>query len=138
MTTLYTPCLFNQSISNAKLSSKVDRRQGCNKDGTFPVKLHQMLEIVSDSDLSKYACWDRDGRSFSITEPKGFTKKIMGNFFNQTKYKSFQRQLNFYGFQRTCRGKVRGICKFPICFVFARLNEGRSSDEAAWVTPLYE
>jgi len=113
MSKFCAPRLCNQSLSNSSHQIKMDRRQGYCQDGTFPVKLHQMLEVVSDSDLSKYACWDRGGRSFSIADPKGFAKRILGNFFNQTKYKSFQRQLNFYGFHRTCRGKVRGIYSHP-------------------------
>ena len=87
------------------------------QEGSFPVKLHQMLQAVSDAETTRCASWDPDGRSFVISDPKEFTNQIMGHFFNQTKYKSFQRQLNFYGFYRTCRGKIRGVCKlnfFPL------------------------
>ena len=100
----------------------MDKRQGYYQEGTFPVKLHQMLEAVTDSVMSRYVSWDPNGRSFTITDPKGFTSQIMGTFFNQTKYKSFQRQLNFYGFRRTCRGKIRGVCKSPACFQQCQLN----------------
>ncbi|CAJ1937580.1 unnamed protein product [Cylindrotheca closterium] len=93
----------------------IEKRQCYHQEGTFPVKLHQMLEAVSDSsEMSHYASWDPDGRSFTIADPKEFTDKIMSHFFNQTKYKSFQRQLNFYGFYRTCRGKIRGVYSHPL------------------------
>ena len=37
-------------------------------------------------------------------------------FFNQTKYTSFQRQLNIYGFSRFAQGKDKGAY-FHLCFV---------------------
>lgn len=105
----------------------IDKRQGYYQEGPFPVKLHHMLEAISGSELSQYASWDPEGRSFFIAYPKEFTHQIMGHFFNQTKYKSFQRQLNFYGFQRTCRGKIRGVCKFEMALDHLKLSVYRAA-----------
>lgn len=80
--------------------------------GTFPVKLYNMLGKVRGTVLEKIINWDPDGMSFVIYKPKEFANQLMGIFFKQTKYKSFQRQLNFYGFIRTRRGIIRGVCKW--------------------------
>lgn len=77
----------------------------------FPVRLHKMLEeVVEKQGKEHIISWNPDGRSFTVHQPKVFAQSIMQNHFNQTKYKSFQRQLNLYEFDRLPRGKVKGIC----------------------------
>ena len=46
-----------------------------------------------------------------VHKPKEFTERIMPAYFNQTRYKSFQRQLNLYGFQRSKIGEFKGACE---------------------------
>lgn len=53
------------------------------------------------------------GRAFKIHQPKVFAATIMPRFFNQSKYTSFQRQLNLYGFSRCCRGPDAGAYHHP-------------------------
>eukprot|EP00529_Nitzschia_sp_RCC80_P024724 CAMPEP_0113465636 /NCGR_PEP_ID=MMETSP0014_2-20120614/13847_1 /TAXON_ID=2857 /ORGANISM="Nitzschia sp." /LENGTH=442 /DNA_ID=CAMNT_0000357811 /DNA_START=259 /DNA_END=1587 /DNA_ORIENTATION=+ /assembly_acc=CAM_ASM_000159 len=43
---------------------------------------------------------DYGGSPFKVHDQKLFTEQILPQFFNQTKFKSFQRQLNLWGFQR--------------------------------------
>ena len=81
-------------------------------DGTFPVKLHSMLQKVQGTIYQQLIDWDPDGMSFVIYKPKEFADQLMGMYFKQTKYKSFQRQLNFYGFIRSRRGIIRGVCEW--------------------------
>mmetsp|Transcript_1632 Transcript_1632/g.3430 ORF Transcript_1632/g.3430 Transcript_1632/m.3430 type:complete len:321 (-) Transcript_1632:1580-2542(-) len=82
-------------------------------DEPFPLKLHRLLEDVQNTPQSEILAWDPDGRSFTIFQPKGFAESIMGQYFRQTKYKSFQRQMNLYGFVREVRGKIRGVYSHP-------------------------
>ena len=79
----------------------------------FPFKLHNMLEVVEKEGPANIVSWNEDGRSFTIHNPREFAKTLMPKYFSrQTKYKSFQRQLNLYNFVRSSRGKDRRICKF--------------------------
>jgi hypothetical protein len=63
----------------------------------FPIKLHRMLDEVSSAGFESVVSWLEHGRAFRIHQPKVFAATIMCRFFNQSKYTSFQRQLNLYG-----------------------------------------
>merc|ERR1711935_165599 len=56
------------------------------------------------------------GRAFMVHKPKDFVQEVMSHFFNQTKYASFQRQLNLYGFSRLTHGPDKGAY-YHNCFV---------------------
>ena len=63
----------------------------------FPIKLHRMLDEAKAAGLESVVSWLEHGRAFRIHQPKVFAATIMCQFFNQSKYTSFQRQLNLYG-----------------------------------------
>ncbi|OEU12177.1 hypothetical protein FRACYDRAFT_155271, partial [Fragilariopsis cylindrus CCMP1102] len=44
--------------------------------------------------------WVDNGTAFKVHDLDRFVNDIVPTYFKQTKYKSFQRQLYFYGFQR--------------------------------------
>ena len=69
----------------------------------FPWKLHEMLDVVEENGDSSIVSWLPDGIAFKVHKPDSFVEKIMKRFFNQTKYKSFQRQLNLWGFERNSK-----------------------------------
>lgn len=66
----------------------------------FPKSLHIMLSRADQDCYSHIVEWLPHGRSFVVRDRERFVKEIMPRFFKQTKYASFQRQLNLYGFQR--------------------------------------
>ena len=74
----------------------------------FPLKLHQMLDDVDKDGLSHIVSWQPHGRCFVVHLPKVFVAKIMPKYFKQSKFTSFQRQLNLYGFNRLTRGNDVG------------------------------
>ncbi|KAG7364845.1 HSF-type DNA-binding protein [Nitzschia inconspicua] len=82
----------------------------------FPWKLHIMLDHMEDSGDKSIVCWQPHGRAFIVHKPKEFVTQIMPRFFNQSKYASFQRQLNLYGFSRLSHGRDKGAY-FHACFV---------------------
>lgn len=78
------------------------------KNIAFPWKLHEMLEECEDEELDHIASWLPDNSSFRVHKPAVFMNGINTKFFNQTNYKSFQRQLNMWGFQRIIKGPNKG------------------------------
>ena len=74
----------------------------------FPLKLHKMLQALEEEGFEHIAGWDPEGCSFRVRNQEELVLKIMPTYFKQTKYKSFQRQLNFYGFQRISSGTLKG------------------------------
>ena len=74
----------------------------------FPYKLHKMLEYVENSGMESVVSWLPHGRAFKVHKPEAFMKTVVPVFFKQNKYKSFQRQLHLYGFERITEGKDKG------------------------------
>jgi hypothetical protein len=85
----------------------------------FPWKLHEMLDSMARKQDDSIVCWQPHGRAFMVHDPKGFVTRIMPDYFNQTKYASFQRQLNLYGFSRLSHGRDKGAY-YHQCFVRAQ------------------
>ncbi len=90
--------------------------QCCNSAIPFPWKLHLILEYAEANDLHEIVCWTKMGNGFKVHKPAVFDERIMPLYFNQTKYKSFQRQLNMWGFERVNNGSEKGSYTHP-CFV---------------------
>jgi hypothetical protein len=80
-----------------------------------------MLEHAEELGYSHIISWSPDGMSFKIhkdgTQCKEDEKAIvmvLKQSFNQTRFKSFLRQLQLYRFERTFKGDHRGECKHPM------------------------
>lgn len=63
----------------------------------FPAKMHA---ILASPDLNDIVAWDDHGRSFRILKPKRFECYILPRFFEHSKFSSFIRQANGWGFRR--------------------------------------
>lgn len=74
----------------------------------FPFKLHEMLEGVQREGLSHIVSWQPHGRAFLVHKPRAFVDTVLKQYFRQSKYTSFQRQLNLYGFRRLTLGPDTG------------------------------
>jgi hypothetical protein len=85
-----------------------------NPDGlvpiTFPWLLHILLEDAEIKGFSHVVSWLEGGTTFKVHNPKEFADRVMPCYFNQTRYKSFQRQLNSYRFRRFVAGENKGTC----------------------------
>ena len=68
-----------------------------------------MLEDAAHQNFEHIVSWVDGGQRFRIHNPQALTE-ILGQYFNQTKYKSFLRQLQNYGFTRILRGPMKGVC----------------------------
>jgi hypothetical protein len=76
------------------------KRTSRDADTKFPCKLHKLLNDVEEQGLTHIISWHPDGRCFRVHEPDEFVEKILPSYFKKSKYRSFQRQLNLYGFHR--------------------------------------
>ncbi|KAK1739218.1 heat shock factor family protein [Skeletonema marinoi] len=74
----------------------------------FPQKLYMMLESVDRLGLTHTASWLPGGRSFIVKDPIQFMDLTVPHFFKATKFRSFQRQLNLWGFHRISKGRENG------------------------------
>mmetsp|Transcript_21375 Transcript_21375/g.59443 ORF Transcript_21375/g.59443 Transcript_21375/m.59443 type:complete len:254 (+) Transcript_21375:556-1317(+) len=71
---------------------------------TFPQMLYQILEDSAEAGTDDIIAWDEDGASFHIVKPEAFNDSILPKYTKKrTKFRSFQRQLNIYGFRMTKR-----------------------------------
>mmetsp|Transcript_19979 Transcript_19979/g.49713 ORF Transcript_19979/g.49713 Transcript_19979/m.49713 type:complete len:332 (+) Transcript_19979:60-1055(+) len=67
----------------------------------FAWKLYEMLETVhKNKGDTEIVSWVDGGEAFKVHDLKRFVDEIVPIYFKQSKYKSFQRQLYFYGFIR--------------------------------------
>jgi hypothetical protein len=77
-------------------------------NSAFPWRLHDMLNDAEQKGFDNIVSWQQDGKGFKVHMQKEFPNIVMPSYFNQSQYKSFQRQLNIYGFQRKTVGAERG------------------------------
>lgn len=98
MLNLMTPRLDSENIDFDQLASpSATPRSESNKfQSSFPAKLYLLLESASEDIVS----WLEDGKSFRVYDMERFVTSILPQYFKVSKFESFQRQLNLYGFKR--------------------------------------
>jgi hypothetical protein len=90
--------------SNASTGSKPKMRKQ-----VFPEILHDLLSYgAEDSDVSNIVMWLPSGAAFVIFEPQMFEAVVLPKFFPQSRYASFTRKLNRWGFRQIAKGPDRG------------------------------
>jgi len=103
----------------------------------FPFKLYKMLQDAHHKGWEDVVSWGPDGLSLQVHDIDRFMADVLPAYFSQTKFKSFQRQLNFYGFTRAMgatsecaychRFLIRGNQEMCKKIVRAEKQEKRSS-----------
>lgn len=80
----------------------------------FPVKLYNILqEAETTPHLADIVSWLPDGKSFKVHEKDEFSKSILPATFGTNVYKSFQRNLHFWGYRSIRKGPSKGECSHP-------------------------
>lgn len=69
----------------------------------FPKLLYIMLSRADSDGYASICSWRPHGRAFCIHNRDAFVARILPLYFRQTRFASFQRQLNLYGFYRMKR-----------------------------------
>jgi HSF-type DNA-binding len=100
-----------------KMPRFFDTTTATTAETSFPVCVHRMLTAVAVQGLDYIVSWNADGRTFKIHNNSQFETMVLPQFFcKQKRYRSFQRQLNFYAFARHTSGPLEGSYGHP-CFV---------------------
>jgi hypothetical protein len=68
----------------------------------------QLLEILSDESHSELISWCVHGNGFLIHKKKLFASEVLPKYFKASKFTSFTRKLNRWGFNRVPRGPETG------------------------------
>lgn len=71
----------------------------------FPVKLYAAL---ANPEVSDVISWLPHGRSWIVRKPKEFVEKVSSKYFGYTKFSSFTRTANSWGFYRLKAGFDQG------------------------------
>lgn len=71
----------------------------------FPEKL---MEVLDRADMEAIISWMPHGRAFVVLQPQQLRDNVLPRFFKQTKFMSFTRQLNLWGFKRITKGDDAG------------------------------
>jgi len=66
---------------------------------SFPFKLHALIDDAARDGRDDIVSWIEDGKAFQIHKSEEFTDQLLPTYFDQIKYRSFQRQLHLYGFR---------------------------------------
>jgi len=80
-----------EAITRSPKAVKLLSKTTSNGETAFPWKLHIVLEESERQGFEDIISWQGD-RSFKVHDAKQFDHSIMKEYFNQTQYKSFQRQ----------------------------------------------
>ncbi|CAM9165504.1 unnamed protein product [Ectocarpus sp. 8 AP-2014] len=75
----------------------------------FPSKLYEILEGENPDIVG----WTATGRGFEVRDHARLSSEVLGRFFKQDKFSSFQRQLNLYGFRKITKGSESGSYQHP-------------------------
>ena len=93
--------------------SSTDDNSSLPRESMFPWKLYEMLEHAEKGNFAHIVSWLPGTSCFKVHDNEAFVETVMPRFFKQTKYKSFQRQLNLYGFSRGGSGATKGSYHHP-------------------------
>mmetsp|Transcript_135345 Transcript_135345/g.201296 ORF Transcript_135345/g.201296 Transcript_135345/m.201296 type:complete len:238 (-) Transcript_135345:88-801(-) len=86
-TTTHKPKTMSQTSLGKKKKSFLNK---------FLTKTYHMIDKCDPS----IASWSCGGESFTVFDVDAFEKTVLPSYFNHSKFSSFIRQLNFYGFQK--------------------------------------
>lgn len=90
-----------RDYSSVELADFYDDSIMIASDAPFSIKLHR---ILSNPEFSRIISWLPHGRSWRVLQPKIFEEKVIPRYFRHTRFSSFMRQVNGWGFRRISRG----------------------------------
>uniref|UniRef100_A0A0E9V4R7 HSF-type DNA-binding domain-containing protein n=1 Tax=Anguilla anguilla TaxID=7936 RepID=A0A0E9V4R7_ANGAN len=67
-----------------------------------PAFLIKLWTLVEDPDTDSLICWSQSGTTFHVFDQARFSKEVLPKYFKHNNMASFVRQLNMYGFRKSC------------------------------------
>jgi hypothetical protein len=77
-------------------SNNSNNKMVIDKPNQFPWKLYDMLDTAEKRNEEHVISWIRNGTAFKVHDRDAFIERYMKKMFNQTKFKSFQRQCTYF------------------------------------------
>jgi len=112
------PMTFPQRVSLSVLSVGKIRLYLLNLTFSLLKNYSQLMEILSDETHSEIITWLPHGKAFIIYQKKKFANEVLPRYFKQSKYTSFTRKLNRWGFIRVTRGPETGAYYHNVSVVY--------------------
>ena len=99
---------------NTRSRAKKDSNDESDTKILFPRALHDLLENAEMTGDASIVSWRPSGVAFKVHKRDEFMKKVLPKYFRQTKFKSFVRQLNLWGFTCIDQGPDKGSCTYSV------------------------
>jgi hypothetical protein len=105
--------ILNEAKNMSKMtvsSPAINKIQEERSNAQFPWKLHELLTQAEKNGNDAIISWLPGTDAFKVHNKQKFATEILPAYFNATKYKSFQRNLNLWGFETITEGPNKGGC----------------------------
>ncbi len=73
-----------------------------------PRRVIKLMEVLDRGDMDSIITWLPHGRAFIVRHSQKLKEVVLPRFFKQSKFMSFTRQLNLWGFKRITKGTDAG------------------------------
>eukprot|EP00934_Nitzschia_sp_Nitz4_P000678 Nitzschia sp. Nitz4//scaffold149_size55946//32377//33174//NITZ4_006597-RA/size55946-processed-gene-0.30-mRNA-1//-1//CDS//3329536818//678//frame0 len=79
----------------------------------FPWKLHVLLDEAEQEKFQDIVSWLPSGDAFKVHDKERFSDEVLSKYFTSSKFKSFQRNLNLWGFRTQTKEPAKGVIYHP-------------------------
>jgi hypothetical protein len=101
---------LGKSSEKNEVVSKINMDQNDRSKNKININFPSILmEILNNDNNSNVISWLHHGKSFFIKDKETFSTQILPFYFKQSKYTSFMRKLNRWGFNLVRSGRERGV-----------------------------
>jgi len=134
----------SEASEDGSATAKSNNSNRENSSMTFPNKL---MEILGDKANENIITWLPHGKAFIVYQKEKFANDILPRYFKETKYTSFTRKLNRWGFERINKGPEVGAyyhkffqrsnphCCMKMSCVSSKMDQDTATDEKAPSSP---